>query len=99
MQAVEFGPWCKSRSRRGEPGDGFVQALKAGRVVMKPGIDRFDGPDVCFTDGTTCVPDVVICATGYRPELAQLVGHVVVLERFGMPPFTGAARHASSPAG
>jgi len=24
--------------------DGFARALKAGRVIMKPGIDRFDGP-------------------------------------------------------
>jgi len=25
--------------------DGFARALKAGRVIMKPGIDRFDGPE------------------------------------------------------
>jgi len=36
--------------------DGFARALKAGRVVMKPGIDRFDGPLVRFTDGTSCAP-------------------------------------------
>jgi hypothetical protein len=47
--------------------DGFARALKAGRVVMKPGIDRFDGPLVRFTDDTSCAPDTVICATGYRP--------------------------------
>jgi putative flavoprotein involved in K+ transport len=52
--------------------DGFVRALKAGRVIMKPAIDRFDGPQACFTDGTSCAPDAVICATGYRPGLEQL---------------------------
>ena len=71
--------------------DGFARALKAGRVVMKPGIDRFDGPQVRFTDGTSCAPDAVICATGYRPGLEQLAGHLVMLDKHGMPPFTGAA--------
>jgi putative flavoprotein involved in K+ transport len=70
--------------------DGFVRALKAGRVTMKPAIDRFDGPHVRFTDGTSCAPDVVICATGYRPGLEQIVGHLVTLDARGMPPFTGA---------
>jgi hypothetical protein len=69
--------------------DGFVSALKAGRVIMKPGIDRFEGPKACFTDGTACAPDVVICATGYRPGLAPMVGHLVALDEHGMPPFTG----------
>ena len=70
--------------------DGFVRALKAGRVTMKPAVDRFDGPRVCFTDGTSCAPDAVICATGYRPGLEQIAGHLVTLDAQGMPPFTGA---------
>lgn len=70
--------------------DGFVRALKAGRVTMKPAIDRFDGPQVCFTDGTSCAPDAVICATGYRPGLEQIARHLVTLDTHGMPPFTGA---------
>jgi hypothetical protein len=75
--------------------DGFVRALKAGRVTMKSAIDRFDSPQVCFTDGTRCAPDAVICATGYRPGLEQIAGHLVALDALGMPPFTGAC---SSPA-
>jgi len=70
--------------------DGFARALKAGRVMMKPAIVRFDGPDVCFADGTCCAPDVVICATGYRPGLEHIAGHLVALDAQGMPPFTGA---------
>jgi putative flavoprotein involved in K+ transport len=75
--------------------DGFIRALKAGRITMKPAIDRFDGPQVRFTDGTSCTPDAVICATGYRPGLEQLAGHLVTLDAGGMPPITGAR---SSPA-
>jgi hypothetical protein len=77
--------------------DGFARALKAGRVAMKPGIDRLDGPQVRFADGTSCAPDVVICATGYRPGLEQLAGHLVTLDRHGMPPFTGAASSPRHP--
>ena len=70
--------------------DGFARALKTGRVVMKPGIDRFDGHLVRFTDGTSCAPHTVICATGYRPGIETLAGHLVALDRRGMPAFTGA---------
>jgi putative flavoprotein involved in K+ transport len=69
--------------------DGFVRALKAGRVIVKPGVDRFEGRTVCFADGSACAPDVVICATGYRPALSPLVGHLVALDESGLPPFTG----------
>jgi putative flavoprotein involved in K+ transport len=51
--------------------------------------DRFEGPQAVFTDGTACAPEVVICATGYRPGLAPMVGHLVKLDGRGMPPFTG----------
>ena len=77
--------------------DGFARALKTGRVVMKPGIDRFDGPQVRFTDRTSCAPGAVICATGYRPGLEPLAGHLVTLDRQGMPPFTGAASSPQHP--
>jgi hypothetical protein len=54
--------------------DGLVRALKAGRVTVKPAVDRFEGRTVRFADGSACTPDIVICATGYRPALEPLVG-------------------------
>jgi putative flavoprotein involved in K+ transport len=69
--------------------DGFVSALKAGRVVMKPALERFDGTDAFFVDGSAVQPDVVILATGYRPGLEATVGHLVPLDERGLPPFTG----------
>jgi hypothetical protein len=77
--------------------DGFARALKDGRVVMKPGIAGFDGPLVRFTDGTSCAPDAVICATGYRPGIEALAGHLVTLDRRGMPAFMGAASSPEHP--
>ena len=64
---------------------------------MKPAIDRFDGPQVSFTDGTSCAPDAIICATGYRPGLEQMAGHLVTLDGHGMPPFTGASSSSRHP--
>lgn len=69
--------------------DGFVRGLKAGRVTMKPRVDRLEETSVRFADGSACAPDVIICATGYRPALSSLVGHLVTLDEHGMPPFTG----------
>ena len=77
--------------------DGFVRALKTGRVMMKPAVDRVEGRKVCFADGSACAPDVVICATGYRPALGPLVGHLVALDESGMPPFTGPASSPRHP--
>ena len=64
---------------------------------MKPGIDRFDGPLVRFTDGTSCAPDAVICATGYRPGLEQLAGHLVTLDRTGCRRSPAPRRHRGHP--
>ena len=77
--------------------DGFVRALKTGRITMKPAIARFDGPHARFTDGTTCTPDVLICATGYRPSLEPIAGHLVALDQHGMPPYTGAVSSPQLP--
>lgn len=76
---------------------GFARALKAGRVTMKPAIACFDGAQVFFTDGSSCAPDAVICATGYRPALEPIAGHLVTLDGHGMPPFTGASSSPRHP--
>ena len=65
--------------------DGFVQALKAGRVMVVPEVTRFSGEEVVLNDGSIIRPDVVICATGYRPGLEKMVGHLGVLDKSGSP--------------
>ncbi|MBN1237480.1 MAG: NAD(P)/FAD-dependent oxidoreductase [Gammaproteobacteria bacterium] len=65
--------------------DGFVAALKSGRVAAVPAVQEFDGANVVLTDGTALEPDVVICATGYRPGLEPLLGHLGVLDERGLP--------------
>ena len=55
---------------------GFVDALKRGSVEVVAAVERFEGPDVVLGDGSRLRPDAVIAATGYRPGLEPLVGHL-----------------------
>lgn len=82
----------RTRARRGPPalpplgwGDppripliGFHldDAIKAGRVGVRPGIERFTTTGVRFTDGAEASYDDVIFATGYRAALQPLEGLV-----------------------
>ena len=46
--------------------EGIRDALKAGTLTPKPGIERLDGDTVVFTDGSTAPCDLLIWATGYN---------------------------------
>jgi hypothetical protein len=65
--------------------NGFVKALKAGKFTIVPEIESFNQQSVQLIDGRTLEPDVIICATGYRPGLEPLVGHLGVLDEQGKP--------------
>lgn len=69
--------------------DGFVRALKKGRVNPVPAIARFDGRTVELINGARLQPDVVVCATGYAADLERIVGHLGVLCARGLPRFRG----------
>ncbi|MEO3783928.1 NAD(P)-binding domain-containing protein [Actinocorallia sp. B10E7] len=45
--------------------DQLVHHLRHGDVAVKADVARFDGPRVCFTDGTSEEVDLVLYATGY----------------------------------
>ena len=44
----------------------LLHHLQHGNVQVKPDIDRLDGRDVVFKDGSREQIDLVLCATGYR---------------------------------
>jgi cation diffusion facilitator CzcD-associated flavoprotein CzcO len=73
--------------------DGFAATLRAGRVTVLPSVEKLDGDAVFFTDGSAIRPDAVICATGYRPGLEGLVGHLGVLDETGHPTHPGPIPH------
>ncbi|MFI9596116.1 hypothetical protein [Nonomuraea sp. NPDC052265] len=71
---------------------GFVGHLTAGRLRVVTAVDHLDGADVVLRDGTRLQPDMVLTATGYDPGLADLVGHLDVLDHDGRP-HRGAGGH------
>jgi cation diffusion facilitator CzcD-associated flavoprotein CzcO len=66
-----------------------IEAIKAGRIEVTPGVDSLDSTGVRLADGSRVEPDAVICATGYRRGLEPLVGHLGVLDERGMPRAVG----------
>jgi cation diffusion facilitator CzcD-associated flavoprotein CzcO len=50
----------------------LLHFIHHGRVHVAPGIERFDGHDVHFTDGTTRAFDTIVYATGFKVTLPFL---------------------------
>jgi putative flavoprotein involved in K+ transport len=69
---------------------GFVSAVRSRRIRVVPPIERFAGGAVHLRGGTAVRPDAIVSATGYRPNLGSLVGHLSVLDDHGMPRARGA---------
>jgi putative flavoprotein involved in K+ transport len=64
---------------------GFVDAVRRGAVEVVPGVARLDGTAVVLEGGHRVEPDAVVAATGFRPGLEPLVGHLGVLDERGFP--------------
>lgn len=47
----------------------FIPSLQSGLVDLKPGIERFDGTTVLFSDGSSIQADAIIYATGYHAHI------------------------------
>ena len=76
---------------------GFVAAVKAGRIPVVPAVEALDADGVYLQGGDHLPVDAVIAATGYRPALEGLVGHLGVLGRDGLPLRHGARVHPDVP--
>jgi putative flavoprotein involved in K+ transport len=71
-----------------------IDAIRDGRIEVVAGVEALDETGVALADGSRIEPDAVIAATGYRPNLEPLVGHLGVLDARGLPRATGAAEAA-----
>ena len=52
---------------------GTVKLIKSGALPIYPGIERFTSSGVVFTDGRERAFDAVVLATGYRPDVGELI--------------------------
>ena len=58
----------------------LLNRLGHGDITVRPNIDRFEGPKVFFTDGSSGEYDVVVYCTGYRVSFPFLGDEVVGAE-------------------
>jgi uncharacterized NAD(P)/FAD-binding protein YdhS len=65
-------PWPTGALREAFPvvGLGLVDAVRGGRVRVRPGVTAFTERGAVFADGTEAAYDAVWLATGYRPAVA-----------------------------
>ena len=76
---------------------GFIEGVRARRIEIVPEVRDLAGSEVVLADGTRISPDAVIAATGFRPGLEPLVGHLGVLDEHGTPVVHGGATHPGAP--
>ena len=76
---------------------GLVDAVRSGRVGVVAALEGFEDGRAVLADGTRLDVDAVIAATGYRPGLEPLVGHLGVLDDRGEPLVHGAQEHPRAP--
>lgn len=73
--------------------EGFIRAVREGLVEVVGGVEGVEGHEVVLSGGARVRPDALICATGFRPALVPLVGHLGVLGADGYPLVHGAEEH------
>jgi len=64
---------------------GFVDALKRGRVKVRPALQRLSGTDAVFANGTSEPFDAIIAATGFSTGLESMLDVPDALDEQGEP--------------
>jgi putative flavoprotein involved in K+ transport len=64
---------------------GFVDALKRGRVKVRPALQRLTQTDAVFADGTSEPFDAIVAATGFTTGLESVIDAPGALDELGEP--------------
>jgi pyruvate/2-oxoglutarate dehydrogenase complex dihydrolipoamide dehydrogenase (E3) component len=65
---------------------GLIPAVREGTIEVVPGVTGFNKKAVLLDGGASIKPEVVVAATGQRPGMEGLVGHLGVLSQPGGRP-------------
>ncbi|MGY1712196.1 flavin-containing monooxygenase [Geodermatophilus sp. SYSU D00758] len=89
LPTPDEGPFTRQR-RPHDAGPAIVDRpvlddLRSGRIRVVAAVQRLDRDRVCLADGSALRVDAVVAATGLRPALEPLVGHLDVLDHDGLP--------------
>jgi indole-3-pyruvate monooxygenase len=88
LRKLPYGPNTQMARDRHIPvlDIGTMEHIRAGRITIHGGIERFTPDGVIFADGTALAVDAVVLATGYRPGLEEfLVDWQQVCDEQGVP--------------
>jgi putative flavoprotein involved in K+ transport len=83
MPKADFAPYTTKRVPLIDIG--FVDALKRGRITLRPALERLTPTGAVFADGTSDAFDAIIAATGYATGLESLIEAPEVLDDEGEP--------------
>jgi cation diffusion facilitator CzcD-associated flavoprotein CzcO len=92
LPVPEEGVFTRVARAGGEPtivDKEVIEAIKARRFEVVGAVNSLEGSAVHLEGGASIGPHTVICATGYRRQLAPLVGHLGVLNERGAPRVVG----------
>jgi putative flavoprotein involved in K+ transport len=64
---------------------GFVEALKQGRITIRPAVERLTQAGALFADGTSEPFDAIIAATGFSTGLESIIDVPAVLDADNEP--------------
>ena len=75
LRRSDGGPFRQIAERRRIPliDIGTVELLRRGGAGLRPGIQRFEGEQIVFSDGSKARFDAVILATGYQPSFHRFL--------------------------
>lgn len=82
------GPFSLLKQRHTDPGiidTATLRGIRSRRIVIVPTVERLDEAGAYLIDGSYIQVDNIIAATGFRPGLEPLVGHLGILDRRGVP--------------
>lgn len=83
MPRADFAPYTTRRIPVIDVG--FVEALKSGRVKVRPALERLTRTDAVFADAASEPFDAIIAATGFTAGLESLIDIPGVLDDRGEP--------------
>ncbi len=75
----------------------LLDVVRHGRIVPKPGIARYEGHDVVFTDGTRETYDIVVACTGFKITFPFFAPEFFSLEHAERVPLYRKMMHAEVP--
>jgi cation diffusion facilitator CzcD-associated flavoprotein CzcO len=67
-----------------------IEAIRERRFEIVAAVEHLDATGALLADGSRIEPGTIVCATGFRPGLEPLVGHLGVLAERGLPRSQGA---------